>query len=203
MVGTILPIGYGDRQHNKFAPAVFLHCLGYVLGGTAFGTFLGAAGAVLQRISGVNRGDSSVPFIAAIACLSLGARELRLCRVPYPQSTWQVPIGWRRMPLFLMAFLYALVLGTGVATRITASSFIIASLWVLLQGDALLGAIIGAAFGFGRAVAFVIGWRLKTSVSVDRFLELVSASSPTMSVITGLALSGVAGLLIALCIGNR
>ncbi len=203
MVGTILPIGYGEHSHNKFASAVLLHCLGYVLGGTVFGTLLGAVGAVLQKISGISRGDPSLPLIAGLACLSLGARELRLCRLPYPQSTWQVPIGWRRMPVFLMSFLYALVLGTGVATRIPTSSFILVSLWVLLQGDTRLGAIVGAAFGIGRAVPFAVGWRLKNSVSLDRFLELVSGSSATMNVITGLALSGAAGLLIGICIGNR
>ncbi len=69
-------------------------------------------------------------FVIGVACVAFGARELRLCPFPYPQSTWQVPIEWRRLPLFLMSFTYAFVLGVGVLTRIPAGSFFIVIAWI-------------------------------------------------------------------------
>ena len=80
------------------------------------------------------------------------ARGLRIV----PQVRRQVPESWRRvLPVPLAAGLYGVLLGLGFTTFIlTFAVWALAAVSVAL-GDPALGAVLGLAFGAGRALPVI------------------------------------------------
>src|ERR1022692_646132 len=172
MVGTIFPIGYGDNRRARLVSALIVHSFGYVTGASAIGLVLGGFGNLFQRVLLVRLSEMNLSLIIGVACVVSAGRELRLFPVPLPQSTWQVPIDWRQMPLLIMSFTYAFVLGLGVATRIPASSFFIVLVWAMFRGNVLLAAVVVGGFGLGRAVPFLLGCMVRNPGTPNRVLQI-------------------------------
>lgn len=200
MVGTILPIGYGERKSGRRLGVLFFHLLGAVSGAASLGSLAGALGAGLYNVIGTTVTPSLVLSLTGIIAIPYALRELRIIPVPAPQFSRQVPHKWRLIfPPKVMAFCYGLGLGLGVATRIPVTTFYIPLLWTVLVGDPWLGALALGGFGVGRALPLV--WILEkvSSVSDCRvFVRSLGGWEPMVRAINGLAL-GLAGscLLIA------
>jgi hypothetical protein len=70
-----------------------------------------------------------------------------------PQVRRQVSEPWRRaLPLWMATGLYGVLLGAGFATFVLTFAFWALAAVVVVQGNLVLGALIGGAFGLGRAV---------------------------------------------------
>ena len=148
MVETLAPSGYAGRLRTSL-----LACATFTAGALAGGavTFGGLAG--LGSLIGAGSGPALVA--AAALAISAAVGELRGRRI-VPQVRRQVPESWRRLlPVPLAAGLYGILLGLGFTTFILSFAvWALAGLSVAI-GDPALGALVGLAFGAGRALPVV------------------------------------------------
>ena len=94
-------------------------------------------------------------MVAAAIAVAAAVGEARGLRI-VPQVRRQVPESWRRvLPVPLAAGLYGVLLGLGFTTFIlTFAVWALAAVSVAL-GDPALGAVLGLAFGAGRALPVI------------------------------------------------
>jgi hypothetical protein len=145
MVDTLAPGAYAERMRATL-PACATFTLGALAGGVITFGGLALLGSVL--------GDGS-RLAAAVIALAAALGEARGARI-VPQVRRQVPESWRRtMPVALAAGLYGVLLGLGFTTFILSFAvWALAGLSVAL-GDPALGALVGLAFGAGRALPVI------------------------------------------------
>jgi hypothetical protein len=145
MVETIgSALGDARRGATLLASATF--ALGTLIGGVV--TFGGLA--LLGQLIGGHASwlREALGAVLALAAAIADWRGLKLA----PQIRRQVPERWRwTMPLPLACALYGILLGLGFTTFVLAFA-----VWALAgisfaAGDPLLGALVGVAFGAGRA----------------------------------------------------
>ena len=145
MVDTIGPMVRADR--SKAAQVRLAHLAGGLLGGAATGF---AAGALGSFASGdlLVWGVVGIAVVALVWDLLLDGKKLGTAR--------QTPRSWRYLlPSRIVSFLNGFDLGLGWSTRIYFASYLVAILAAFFSGHALVGALIGASFGGGRAAAVV------------------------------------------------
>ena len=149
MVETIGPTGHtGGRRTTVAALASFVP--GALLGGLATFGALAVAGSLLHGAAG-----RFAYGAAAVIALLAAAAEARGTRI-VPQIRRQVPEHWRRvMPLPLAAFLYGILLGLAFTTFVLSFGVWALAGISLALGEPSLGAVIGLAFGAGRALPVV------------------------------------------------
>lgn len=189
MVGTILPIVYGERQQDKHAVALWFHTAGYVTGAGTVGCLLGILGAALPlyRLH-MDRGVVAL-LATGLVSVSYSLRELGLVQVPAPQFHRQVPEKWRfQFRPKLAALFYGLGLGVGLGTRIPVTTFYVVVLWAVLIGSPLLGALGLATFGFGRALPLLCMAPLLDSSDAAVRFESLYRFKPVVRVLNGIAL---------------
>jgi hypothetical protein len=137
----------GDARRGATLVASATFALGTLIGGVV--TFGGLA--LAGRLVGGGVGGLREGLGAAIA-LAAAIADWRGVRIA-PQIRRQVPERWRwTMPLPLACALYGILLGLGFTTFVLAFA-----VWALAgisfaAGDPLLGAVVGLAFGAGRAL---------------------------------------------------
>jgi hypothetical protein len=126
-----------------------LHVLGAALGGALSGGALGLVGTGLAL-------SSWRPWIIGAAALVATALSLRRRRVALGRQR-QVPQAWNRsMPPGRRYFLWGTLLGSGWATLIPYSAYLVLAGTQLTAG-VLLGALSGAVFGATRqGIALVL-----------------------------------------------
>jgi hypothetical protein len=137
----------GDARRGATLLASGTFALGTLIGGAAtFGGLAFAGALVGDGVSGLReRLGAALALAAAIA-------DWRGVKIA-PQIRRQVPERWRwTLPLPLACALYGVLLGLGFATFVLSFA-----VWALAgisfaAGDPLLGALIGLAFGAGRAL---------------------------------------------------
>lgn len=56
------------------------------------------------------------------------------------------------------AAIWGLVLGNGLMTYIEFPAFLVLLAWILAQGDVVVGAIVGATYGFARSLTALSSW---------------------------------------------
>jgi hypothetical protein len=146
MVETIGSAVGKDRRAATLAASVTF-AVGTLIGGAVtFGGLALAGGLVGAHVSGLREG------LGAALALAAAIADLRGVKI-VPQIRRQVPERWRwTMPLPLACGLYGILLGLGFTTFVLAFA-----VWALAgisfaAGDPALGALIGLAFGAGRAV---------------------------------------------------
>jgi cytochrome c biogenesis protein CcdA len=206
MVGTIIPVVYGDRKNGS--RILGFHITGYILGASLLGGILGSLGLLLNELAG-HEGRSGVTAIIGGISLFLGAREFGLIAFPLPQIRWQVPAKWRSLPLNAMPIIYGLVLGIGVTTRITMSTFHVVIVWAVLSGKPLLAAFVISGFGLGRAIPFIwITHGSETFRECFAVVERMDNLLPLVHALNGLGLAFVGSCLLStwlelLVIGGR
>ena len=207
MVGTILPIVYGERRANRRVMAAWLHLAGAIVGGATAGALLGALGTLVP-------GPTRATGPAAAALLAVAGtvhwlyaiRQVGLWRFPMPQSTWQVPRAWVHvLPPRVTAFLYGLLLGPSVFTRIPVSTFYIVMFWAVVCGSPWWGAAILGACGGGRVLPILALARLandgnemaRWTVVLGRWYPVVELVNVLVLTASGMWLFG-SGVLWAL-----
>ena len=112
----------------------------------------GGLGLLGQWLGAGGTGAAAVAAVVAVAAAIGEARGVRIV----PQVRRQVPESWRRvLPVPLAAGLYGVLLGLGFTTFIlTFAVWALAAVSVAL-GDPQLGAVLGLAFGAGRALPVI------------------------------------------------
>ena len=187
MAEAITPVVHGGKRRPYLA-ASLLHAVGATLAAGALGLVLAALGAALR-----GPWDVGTPVaIAAIASLYLAREAFRL-PVPLPERKRQVPEWWRTFfspPV--AAFLYGMGLGVGFLTYLTFGTFAVVMAGAFASADPLLGVLVCAPFGFGRAAAVVAAtWRGRPS-TVDRLHALAESSGPRVANVVALGATGAA-----------
>lgn len=135
-------LGRGGQWRLARIRITLVHIVGSVAGGAAVGGLVGALGSLLQL-------SSWRPWIIGAAILwALGLTMRRgIMRLG---SRHQVPRSWSQtMPPARRFVLWGVLLGSGVATPIVSSSFLVLVSAELTAG-VLLGAAAGAIFGAMR-----------------------------------------------------
>src|ERR687894_818908 len=190
MVDTLAPHGYAGRMRTTLV-ACATFAAGAVAGG---GVTFGGLARLRQAL-----GAGSLAVAAAIA-LAAAAGEARGARI-VPQGRRQVPESWRRvLPVPLAAGLYGVLLGLGFTTFIlTFAVWALAAVSVAL-GDPALGAVLGLAFGAGRALP-VIALAPVAGTGPGAALHAAMAERPqilrSLRAVDALALAACAVVLVA------
>ena len=157
LTGTWSPCGFsmidtiGPHGHSGGRTTTVVACISFTAGALAGGVATFAALAALGDLAHGAGGELAYAIAAAIAIVAalLEARGASIV----PQIRRQVPEQWRRvMPLPVAAGLYGILLGLGFTTFVlTFGVFALAAI-AFAVGDPAIGALLGLAFGVGRAL---------------------------------------------------
>jgi hypothetical protein len=198
MVGTILPIVYGERRSGRRFGSLWVYTGGCCLGGVALGAVLGSTA---ETLAFARRADAWQPVLLAAAGVHAvyAGREIGLWRLPLPAVSWQVPRNWLLvMPPQATALVYGVTLGLGVLTRMPVSTFALAAALILLVADAAVGALVFGSFGLARALPVLAV--AATTRDTDHLMsasETIDGWEPIMRLLNGVVLAGSAGWLAA------
>jgi hypothetical protein len=187
-IDTIGPTGHtGSRWITAAACATFPP--GAIAGGVITFGSLALLGDLLH-----GAGGRAAYVVAAGIALLASALEVHGTRI-VPQIRRQLPEHWRRvMPMPLAAALYGVLLGLGFTTFVLSFGVWALAGVSLAVGDPLIGLVLGAAFGIGRAIPIVVLAPLAGSATGIRATELMCERD---GVYLGLRRSDAAALLIA------
>ena len=192
MVETLAPAGYAGRLRTTLVA-----CVTFTLGALAGGVLTFGGLAMLGEALGA--GGTGAAVVAAAIAVAAAVGEARGLRI-VPQVRRQVPESWRRvLPVPLAAGLYGVLLGLGFTTFIlTFAVWALAAVSVAL-GDPALGAVLGLAFGAGRALPVIA---LAPIADGDRGNAAHAAMAERPAILRGLrAADAVALALCAAVIG--
>jgi cytochrome c biogenesis protein CcdA len=192
MVGTILPVVYGQRASGRLPVGHWLHLVSSVVGAAVLGYAIGAVGGVFRPDPAL---AAAVTLIVACAYL---AASLGLVQIPTPQRRQQVPIAWRaQFGPAVMSVGYGLALGAGVFTHVWVYSFYPVLVWIALAGGPWAGLVVWSAFGLGRALPVVIiGARTRDIREAFQTTQGLEAWSSVVYILDGLLLALTAGYLL-------
>jgi hypothetical protein len=158
---------------------------GLLAGSCATLVALGLVGALVHP-------DRAWLLAAAAACIVAAVVDVRGVRVR-PQNRLQVPERWRQtMPLPGAAFLYGILLGTGVAGAVPAAAVWAVLLVVFALGSPATALAVGIALGLGRAVP----------VLVVASADAISARPASLRVVRALAACAIAATAVAAFAGS-
>ena len=149
MVDTLAPHGYARRMR-----VTLVACAAFAAGALAGGVATFGGLALLGDALGTGGGAAAA--VAAAALLVAAAGDAAGRRI-VPQVRRQVPEPWRRvLPVPLAAALYGVLLGLGFTTFVlTLAVWVLAGFSVAL-GNPVIGALVGVAFGLGRALPVAV-----------------------------------------------
>jgi cytochrome c biogenesis protein CcdA len=192
MVGTILPVVYGQRASGRRPTSHWLHLASSVAGAALLGLAVGAVGGLFRLDPAI-----AITGTLAIAAAYL-ATALGLVSVPAPQRRQQVPKAWvTKYSPHAMSAGFGMALGAGVFTHIWVYTFYPILAWIALAGGPWTGLLVWAAFGFGRAWPVVmLGARthdVREAFEASRRLE---AFAPLVGIVDGLLLALIAGYML-------
>ena len=190
MVETINPVVYGGSR-SRYRTALTLH----VLGATAAAAVFGAALAGLGSLLGAPWGAAGVLAVAFSAGLYL-LREAFGVPIPVLEARRQVPDWWRTFfSRNVTAFLYGAGVGIGFFTYLGHGTLLVVSIAATASGRPLVGALLLAPFGLGRALSIAVGARTEDpSGLVNRLAAFARRGWPRLA-------HGVALGLVALTAG--
>ena len=192
MVETLAPAGYAGRLRTTLVA-----CVTFTLGALAGGVL--TFGGLAKLGEALGAGGTGAAAVAATLAVVAAVGEARGLRI-VPQVRRQVPESWRRvLPVPLAAGLYGVLLGLGFTTFIlTFAVWALAAVSVAL-GDPALGALLGLAFGAGRALPVIA---LAPVADSDRGIAAHAAMAERPAILRGLrAADAVALALCAAVIG--
>lgn len=145
----VMTMGLLGREGNrKIAYLGFTHVLGAAIGGAIVGGLLGIIGQLLSLLMWRKELILIVTIFALWQSVTRRPARLGIQR--------QVPRTWiHTMPLELCNFLWGMLLGSGVATVIPYSAFLIL-LTTQLTSGLILGCLSGALFGGVRQLVALL-----------------------------------------------
>jgi sulfite exporter TauE/SafE len=198
MVGTILPIGYGERAQGRQPTSLWIHALGNVTGAVGLGLVLGEIGQLATRAR--DRPGMTLLALGVTGGVAFlySLREFGFAALPIPQFKRQVPARWRlELRPRIAAWLYGLELGAGLMTFVVVSTFYVAALWSVFAASPWIGAATMGAFGFGRALPVVlIGLRLERVEQTAVLTQFLSHWEKVVHLVNGLALGFLGSYLL-------
>jgi sulfite exporter TauE/SafE len=208
MVGTMLPIGYGETLRGRPASSLLAYAVASVAGSAAVGIALGLVGLLFGRVIGHSSASSRAPLVAVIASLigiAYGLADAGLIGLPRPQLRRQVPRGWSaRYPPAVTGLLYGARLGVGLTTYIPSGAFYVLTVTAFLGADPVVGALVLGAFGFGRALPlFVLGPSLGgNSARLTRRLDDLGAIQEVVRLAGGVVLNAAGAFLLGVALAG-
>ncbi|MGH2951751.1 MAG: hypothetical protein ACRDKX_06890, partial [Solirubrobacterales bacterium] len=193
MIETIGPVG-----HTGGRPTTIAACATFTLGALAGGIATFGLLAVLGSLA--HGADHRAAYvIAAAIALAAAAAEVRGTPI-VPQIRRQLPEHWRRlMPMPLAAAFYGGLLGIGFTTFVlTFGVFALAGI-AFAVGEPAIGAMVGLAFGIGRALPIALVAPVADRPAGIRVTELMAGRPGVyrgLRLGDGLALLAVGGVLV-------
>ncbi len=186
MVETLAPAGYAGRLRTTLVA-----CLTFTLGALAGGVL--TFGGLAKLGEALGSGGTAAAVVAAVIAVAAAVGEARGARI-VPQVRRQVPESWRRvLPVPLAAGLYGVLLGLGFTTFIlTFAVWALAAVSVAL-GDPALGAVLGLAFGAGRALPVIA---LAPMAGSDRGNAAHAAMAERPAILRGLRVADAVALAV-------
>ena len=182
MVETIGPMVRGAKSPRVVEAA---HLVGGALGGLASGAAAGALGAAFHGVSRIRLHGSALVALAVLIAVALvwematGGRKLGPGR--------QTPKAWRHLLRpGEAAFAYGVDLGLGVTTRVYFTSVFVSLGAAFFTGHALVGGLIGGAFGIARS-ATVVALVHGAGPEIDES-EKLATRTRTVRAVNGIAL---------------
>lgn len=152
MVGTMVPIVYGAREHRAYG-VVVSHTVGLILGSLLLGLTVWWAFGVLFGVSRAVGGE----LVLSVVAVLYGLHHLGVVQLPIPSLRWQVPArwrGWKRRGW--VAFAYGFGLGVGLLTQVQTASLYFAGLLAAVSPNPATAGIIMATFGLARALPLIL-----------------------------------------------
>lgn len=152
MVGTMVPIVYGARDHREYG-VVVSHTVGLIIGSLLLGII---AWWMFGLVFGATRAVGGELVLSVVAAL-YALHHLGVLLLPIPSLRWQVPARWRGSTRRgWVAFAYGLGLGVGLLTHVQAASLYFAGLLAAVSLNAAIAGLIMAAFGLARAFPLIV-----------------------------------------------
>lgn len=189
MLSSIHPLGERARN-NRWSITVTAFVVGAFAGGGVVGAVAGTVGVLVDP-----RPDLALVVLAGAALLA-GGLDLAGVRSPGPRR--QVNERWiGELRGTVYGFGFGVQLGTGFATFVVTWGVWLTLLGAFLTGGTIEGAIVGLAFGAGRAVApLASGWIDRPS-RLTRFHAAMARLARPVHVAAGavFAVVGFAALL--------
>lgn len=199
MVGTMLPIGYGESVRKGWSKTLLCYALGLLVASATFGALLGLVGMALSLQTRMGHWTVPTTVLGAIA-VAYGCSDAGLIRLPRPQPKWQVPSSWyRRFKPSTAGLFYGVGLGVGFATRQPAMTFYVLVVGALCLGRPWLSAIAFLLYGFGRLLPLLlIGIeRGGDTAGLEQVITRVDAFTPLVRFMNGMALVCVGSFFIS------
>jgi hypothetical protein len=162
MIPSINPVGYGEQKRLKWLTAVAFYSLSAAISSSLTGMLIASLGLLAHALSSMlfDLKWLWISILALLYCL----HESRVIRMPSPQRKQQVPKGWRqRYHPWIAASAYGFVIGSGLLTRISVSTFYLFLLWCFLDANPLQAALVGAFYGLGQScLLLLMGWKVES-----------------------------------------
>lgn len=192
MLSSIHPLGERARGNRWIVTALW-----YTAASTAGGAVFGAITAtILWPLA--HALPASVTMIAVVlCCVAAVAGDLFARRLP-PGWHRQVNEDWLvRYRAWLYASGFGFQLGLAVATIITTYAVYAYIAMVALSGSPAAGALIGAVFGFTRAVPVLATGAIHRPQQLRTFHRRLHASAPAVQRVAAAVLLFTAGAVVA------
>jgi cytochrome c biogenesis protein CcdA len=152
MVGTIVPMVYGERQRRAYSFVAGVYTAGSIAGALVVGAAFILAGKALHSL-GLAVPSESVAGIVGAALSVAVLRELQMWSFPVSLCRWQVPRRWVvEYSPHTASFAYGAVLGFTLLTRLETAAFAALAFTLAIQPDVTAGLLLAAVYGLGRAV---------------------------------------------------
>ncbi len=197
MVGTMLPIGYGERLHRRVPMALFAYAFASVGASVLAGISLGFIG-VLWPTGATSH--SSLTLVCGAVALVYGCADAGGISLPRLQRRRQVPTSWyRRYAPVRVGVMYGGVLGFGFATWQPVSTLFVVAAWAVIRGEPVWGALVMGAYGLGQCVP--LAWISRTNAgdlhALESIVDRLISSRRLMQVANGLLLVAVGAYVTA------
>lgn len=199
MVGTMLPIGYGERTQGRLPRSLIGYGTGSVIAAVTLGLVVGGAGRVTFLALSASTRVTMTAAVTGLIGIMYGMSDASLVSVPLPQSHRQVPASWyKRFRPGVAGLMYGAGLGLGFATRIPVATYYILPVWGFFSGEVLLSGLVLGLFGVGRFIPLLlIGTkRAADGEALESLIHRLEAFEPVVKLLNGLILSVVGVYLL-------
>src|SRR5437867_4350860 len=152
MVGTILPIGYGERRQGRPPFAVTLHVVSYFAGAATADALIGWLGLLIHP----PLARLSPEALLGLLAIATSLHDAGLIRVPFPEAKRQVPARLRfALKPWRLALTYGFELKTGLTTFGSTAAFYVVLAIAIVVGSPLTAVVILLPYAAGRALPFL------------------------------------------------
>ena len=200
MLSSIHPFGERSRN-NQFAGTAIAHVFASTLGGLILGVLAGGVGALLTFVLAIpSTARTAIVFVAAgIATILEATKRERILptRARQVNENWiQTYRGW------IYGAGFGAELGFGISTIITTTLVHLLVVTMVLLGDPVTTAFLGALFGLVRGATLLAGARVDSPERLrafhqrlDQFRDRSRAGAvASLGAATAVGLWAVAGL---------